>query len=303
MRVTSAAQVSAVVVTHDSAQDIAACVEGMQHPDVEVLVVDSGSHDDGVVIARAIDGVQVLELADNVGWPRACNAGAARAMAPVVAFVNPDARPSGADLLALARTLDDPRVGTVSPRFVEPDGSLQAFYFRFPSALSGVLSFLNLGQRLDQLLGWPVLSRRTYRFGHDLPADVDQPGAACMLVRTEDVRGSGAFDEDLFLFFGDTDLCLRVAQRGQRNAVRWDIAVAHRGGGSVAALDEPTKRSLVQSDYLRYLRKHRGRLTVLLTRVAILVLSGLLPAVARLVRGRPASAWAMLRAGVSAALS
>ncbi|HVU73317.1 MAG TPA: glycosyltransferase family 2 protein [Mycobacteriales bacterium] len=294
---------SAVVVTYDSAADIDACLDGIAHPDVQVVVVDSCSRDDSAALARAHDGVRVLALPDNVGWPRACNVGAAEAAAPVLAFVNPDARPSGADLVELARTLDDPAVGTVSPRFVEPDGSLQPFYFRFPTALSGVLTFLNVGQRIDQALGRPALSRRTYRFGRDLPAEVDQPGAACLLVRAADFTALGGFPDDLFLFFADTDLCLRVAQRGLRNAVRWDVDVVHRGGASVTALDEPTERRWVQADYLRYVQRHRSRPVVVLTRVAILVLSGLLPAVGRLLRGRPGSAWAMLRTGVGVALS
>lgn len=291
-----------MIVTHDSADDIEACLATLVDPDVQLVVIDTASNDGTVALAERSTDVDVLALRENVGWARACNAGLARARAPVVAFVNPDVRARGADLLALATTLTDPAVGTASPRFVDADGVLQQFYFRFPTAFAGVFCFLNLGQRLDTLLGNPFLSRRTYRFTDDLPCEVDQPGGACLLARRDELRALGGFAEDFFLFFADTDLCRRYADRGQRNAVRWDIPIEHRGGASVNQLDETTKRGYVQADFIRYLRRHDPAVVVGLVRLAALVLSGIGPAVGRLLRGRPRSAWRVLCMGVRVAV-
>ena len=276
--------VTAVLVSYNSACDLAEALPALSDKRVEVIVVDNASADNSADIA-ARHGT-VVRLPVNVGWARACNIGAATASGEVLAFVNPDARPTAQQLVDLATDAATRPATAISPRFVEPDGSTQPFYFRFPSLPAGLFCFLTAGQRLDALMGYPFLRRRTYDEGRELPAPVDQPGAACLLLRRDDFVAMDGYDDDFFLFFADTDLCRRLRDRGGSVSVRWDVAVPHRGRGSVLQLDDTAVQRLFQRDYLTYVRRVHGTAATWLMRVAVVVLTGVLPWLWRALRGR-----------------
>src|SRR3954453_13490133 len=83
-----------VVPVKDGAQHLAGLLSALRREGVdEVLVIDSGSADASVQIARAA-GVDVLELApDAFGHGRTRNLGAERIGADVIAFLTQDATP------------------------------------------------------------------------------------------------------------------------------------------------------------------------------------------------------------------
>jgi N-acetylglucosaminyl-diphospho-decaprenol L-rhamnosyltransferase len=281
--------VTAVLVSFNSSADLAESLPLLGDERVEVVVVDNASADNSAEVASRHGPVVGLPV--NVGWARGCNIGAAMASADVLAFVNPDARPTAQQLVDLAADVPAATQAAgsliaVSPRFVDPDGSTQPFYFRFPTVMSGMFCFLTAGQRVDALLGHRFLRRRTYDAGRELPGPVDQPGAACLLLGKDAFVAMDGFADDFFLFFADTDLCRRLRDRGGKVTVRWDVAVPHRGRGSVRALDDTTLQRLFQRDYLTYVRRTHGRAATWLTRLAVAVLTGLVPWLTRTVRGR-----------------
>jgi GT2 family glycosyltransferase len=291
--------VTAIVVAYNDEADLAELLPGIVDPSVEVLVVDNASADGSAAVARAA-GATVIAAPSNVGWSAGGNLGARQARGDVLAFVNPDARPTAADLRRLARLLDAPDVGLSAPRFVEPSGEPQPFYFRFPTPWTGLFCFFGTAARVDQLLGRRHMSRRTYTFGRELPTEVDQPGAACVLVRAADFARYGGFDEQMFLFFSDTELCRRLADDGLRVAVDWQLDVVHRGGGSVGKLADVDRQHLLRADYLRYARRRFGPGGRAFTWSAY-VGFGLVAVAARLLRGQPAAArrtLTLMRAGL-----
>lgn len=276
--------VSAVVVSFNSAADLAESLPLLGDDRVEVIVVDNASSDCSADVAAR--HATLVQLPVNVGWARGCNIGAATANADVIAFVNPDARPTAQQLVDLAGDVSAQTAAVVSPRFVDPDGSTQSFYFRFPTLLSGMFCFLTAGQRLDALFGHPFLRRRTYDDGRELPGPVDQPGAACLVLRKDEFVAMDGFDDDFFLFFADTDLCRRVRQRGGSVNVRWDVAVPHKGRGSVRDLDDVSLQRIFQRDYVTYARRAYGEAAAWLVRFGVAVLTGLVPWLSRTLRGR-----------------
>jgi len=83
---------SAVVVIHDSARHLDALLRSVERrldPDPQVIVVDSGSRDDGAGVARA-HGAQVVALDENPGFGAANNAGIEHAAHEVCVLLNPD---------------------------------------------------------------------------------------------------------------------------------------------------------------------------------------------------------------------
>ena len=105
---------SVVVVIHDSARHLAALLASIDRrldPPPQVIVVDSGSRDDGAAVAQAA-GADTIVLDGNPGFGAANNAGLARAAHDVTVLLNPDCELVDGSLAALA---DRARAGGEMP--------------------------------------------------------------------------------------------------------------------------------------------------------------------------------------------
>ena len=95
----------------------------------EVLVVDDASSDETpAVLARWMQReprLRSLRQADNCGFVRSCNAGAAAAAADVLVFLNNDTLPRPGWLLPLVAALERRGAGAVGGKLLYPDGTLQ----------------------------------------------------------------------------------------------------------------------------------------------------------------------------------
>src|SRR5215218_7466913 len=178
--------VSVVLVTYESAEDLAACLATLPAAagphELEVVVVDNASRDGSAEIARRL-GVKVLENPANLGLSRAIDLGAAATDAPWLLLVNPDTR--------LATAAADPTIGCVGPHLRNSDGSEYPTGRRFPSILVGAL---------HAALGtvWPGNPATRHYHMADLdrsrPVPVDWVSGACMLLRREAYEAAGRFD-------------------------------------------------------------------------------------------------------------
>jgi GT2 family glycosyltransferase len=280
---------AAIVVTYNSADDIEECLRGISGcADVAVRVVDSGSSDRTVEIAEAIEGVEVDAAGENIGWTAATNRALAGIDSEFVAFVNPDARPTADQILALADRFDE-HTGAVAPRYLNSDGSPQSFYFRFPRPLTGPFLYLNSGQRLDARLGRPIIRHTLYQ--DRPPIDrIDHAGAACLVLRTAVVRELGGLDERMWLLFSDTDLSMRLHRAGLAVRIADDVRVVHAGGTSLGRQSMDWQQLVAQRDYLAFARKWYSRPGRWITYLGIGLFSGVVPAFFSLARREPSRA-------------
>jgi mycofactocin glycosyltransferase len=130
------ADVAVVIPARDRAEQLAECLQGVG-PVAELVVVDDGSDDPGAVAAVARDaGAGFVRLGPSAGPAAARNAGLAATSAPLVAFVDSDARPRVGWLEPLLAHFTDVRVGAVAPRIrVAPGRSPLDAYERARSPL------------------------------------------------------------------------------------------------------------------------------------------------------------------------
>jgi glycosyltransferase involved in cell wall biosynthesis len=100
-------QVDVVVVSYNSEATLRGCVEPLAQVDgVRVTVVDNASPaGDPLATIADIPGVDAVRAPRNGGFAYGCNLGSRRASAPLLLFINPDARIDEASLRALAGAL------------------------------------------------------------------------------------------------------------------------------------------------------------------------------------------------------
>jgi GT2 family glycosyltransferase len=212
---------SVVTVIHDSAGELdrlLASIARHLSAQAQVIVVDSGSRDDGAARARAA-GAKVVELDGNPGFGAANNAGIERARGDVTALLNPDVELLDAGLEQLA-TAARARDALHAPRLVGSDGAVQDSAHPLPGRPVGVARALAPGPLRPE--PWRARSER----------EVGWAIAAALVARTATLRALGPFDPAGFLFYEDLDLCLRARSAGVATVLHPDVALRHAGAHS-----------------------------------------------------------------------
>lgn len=206
--------VTAIVVAHDSAAKLPACLSALARAGVQTIVVDNASDDHSVSIAEA-HGARVMRNMKNEGFGRAMNIGMRAATTEFALLVNPDlVLDDGAIDLLLAAARSWPDAAIFAPRIVEPDGRV---FFSNQSLLATTL-------RNEKGARWVP------------EGDCCTPflSGACWLVRREIVLELGGFDENIFLFYEDDDLCRRVSDAGHALVHVHGAIARHERGASAA---------------------------------------------------------------------
>jgi GT2 family glycosyltransferase len=202
---------SIVIVTYDSAGVLPGCLESLRATEgveCDVIVVDNASSDGSAEIARRA-GATVIANDRNDGFGRACNRGVAAATGEVVVLLNPDTTVTP-DWLAilLDHLAEHPDIAVLCPTVVAP------------GAEAPLRPFLEDCAAL--------------------------PGSAMVIPRAAWER-LGGFDETIFLYWEDTDLCWRAWLAGLRVVKDHEALVHHvRGGsgGGLAAAAEQVRNGL-----------------------------------------------------------
>ncbi|MEK7660827.1 MAG: glycosyltransferase family 2 protein [Pseudomonadota bacterium] len=185
---TSLKNLTAIIVCFDSAHIIGNALRLLESANIKTIVVDNGSSDNSVEIAKKY-GAHVIENHANLGFGVANNIGVKAAPTPWVLMLNPDIEIDEASIRALltaTKTYDN--IGIIAPRIVENDGRV----FIQPRSL---LSPFHLNQAKNMTPNGdcclPFLS------------------GACFLINRDSFLELGGFDENIFLFYEDDDLCRR----------------------------------------------------------------------------------------------
>jgi len=203
-----------VIVAYDSARDLPATLAALR-PQLgdrdELLIVDSASSDDPAAVAG---DARVLRLERNAGFAGGCNAGAAATTAPLLFFLNPDARPAPGCLDALRAAAG------AHPGW----GAWQALV-----ALPGRVEVNTRGGEVHWLgVGWSGGYGEPVAAAGDEDRTVGFASGAALVVRREAWDAAGGFDADYFMYGEDLDLSLRLRLAG------WEIGVV---GGAVVEHD------------------------------------------------------------------
>ena len=223
-----------ITVLHDSRAELAALLDSLDRhvaPRPPVVVVDSGSRDDGAALARE-RGAAVLVLDGNVGFGAATNAGVARVDTDVTVLLNPDVEVRDAASLERLAARARERDALVAPRLLGADGSVQKSAHPVPGTADALL-----------LVPAPALPRalreRAEPWRATRPRDVGWAIAAALAARTSTLRALGPFDPSVFLLYEDLDLCLRARAAGVPTELRPEAALLHHGGHAVNRAGEP----------------------------------------------------------------
>jgi GT2 family glycosyltransferase len=276
------------IVNYRTPGDVTVCLDSLlpeiqANPGSSAIVVDNDSQDGSVEQIRqhiADEGYQdwcrlvaaprnggfaygnnlaMAVWGENVGVAR----GESGSFPDFVWLLNPDAivLPGAlGGLLAFMKGCPD--AGIAGGRALCEDGSVRSCGFRFPSVLSELGQALSLGNH-RRLPGFAAVARLLARHAMTLPrveepTRVDWVNGSTFMVRGSVLEKIGTFDEGYFLYWEETDFCLRAVRAGFSCWYVPDSRIIHAGGKSTG-VDWTERRPVYWFESrARFFRKRYG---------------------------------------------
>lgn len=264
-----------VIVSWNSRELLEACLSSLQ--DLEgkptgVLVVDNASTDgSAAMVASRFKWVMLLAERENLGFAGGVNAAARRVPGSDLLLLNPDVRATPAGVASLIASLDTyPKAGAVAGHLHDEHGRTQRGFNvrRFPTLASFAADLL----LVDQV--WPANPASARYLAADTdysqPTEVDQPAAACLLLRRRAFDEIGGLDEGFYpAWFEDVDLCKRLKARGWSIMLLPGATFVHQGGVAMRTLGMHAFSRVWYRNLHRYVAKHHGGAAAGLIRLLI----------------------------------
>ena len=200
----SATAVTAVIVSYNSGAVIDACLHSIDGV-VPTLLVDNASSDDTLECAKAFPWLRVLRNEENFGFGRAANIALSVTDSPLILLLNPDVRICAEDIAILRRAAEQyPRGAIFGPALFYPAGIKSKPGYGPPLFSAGHALFSTWCARWQRLHWSPVDSARVAAH------EVGFLSGCVLFLRREAMTELGGFDERIFLYYEETDLCLRA---------------------------------------------------------------------------------------------
>lgn len=232
----------------------------------EIVVVDNASEDGSVAhLQRHWPQVRVIANQTNLGFGPANNQAFRATRSDVVLRIDTDARLTpGATAAMLGRLQQDPRAGFVGPRLVYGDGSFQRWTAGAPFTLRSMAGYLlgldRWSARFPSLRGI-YLARDT-----DRSFEAGWVSGCVMLIRRAALDDAGVFDDDIFLYMEDVDLCERARNAGWRVWYAADATAVHFMGASTKRVTGKASPEALRAQNRWFVRRY-GRRSALPLRI------------------------------------
>lgn len=198
-----------------------------KHNKVELIIVDNASGDDSVnVIQKEIakkqyKNVHLIANKNNAGFGAGCNLGTKHAKGEYFVFLNNDTVVKDKGILKMAEYLNERKgIAILGGQLRNFDGSLQASAGAFYTPVNAFLLLAGM-----QKFGLLDKSPSTI-------TQVDWVKGGLFMIRSKVFQKLGGFDERIFMYTEDMELCYRANMAGYKVYFYPYVKVLHADQGS-----------------------------------------------------------------------
>ncbi len=258
--------ISVIIVNWNTRDFLEQCLSSLSldtcRRSVEIIVVDNGSSDGSPDMVEVnFPQVKLIRSQENLGFARANNLGIQYSSGRYISLVNSDVKVIPDCLDTLADYLDqNPAVGNVGPRVLNPNMTLQSSCRRFPTLWNNLCSAIGLATLFKNSRLFS--GEHMFFFRHDRAMAVDVLVGCFWMLRRAATNEVGLLDEKFFMYGEDVDWCRRCWNAGWRIVFLPTAAAIHYRGGSSGT--QAVRLAVAQqSSVFHYWSKHRGTFNVL----------------------------------------
>lgn len=253
---------SIIIVNYRSTKYILDCLQSagpvlMQNKEIEWIIVDNDSNDDGENQIRSLfPQVQFLQMGYNAGFARANNAGIKIAKGGHVLLLNPDTLLPENSILNCVQRLAASDCVACGVQLVHADKTPQfsGSYFT-KGGLNHVLELPYWGKAVKWVANVLNVSKPSF-IQVEKEIKVDWVSGAFLMVKQSAIKKAGLMDEDFFLYAEEVEWCSRLGKIGPL-CLFGDITMVHLIGTTYSNLSDKTGLQLMISNHVR-IRKQYG---------------------------------------------
>jgi len=253
---------SIIIVNYRSTKYILDCLQSagpvlMQNKEIEWIIVDNDSNDDGENQIRSLfPQVQFLQMGYNAGFARANNAGIKIAKGAHVLLLNPDTLLPENSILNCVQRLAASDCVACGVQLVHADKTPQfsGSYFT-KGGLNHVLELPYWGNTVKWVANVLNVSKPSF-IQVEKEIKVDWVSGAFLMVKQSAIEKAGLMDEDFFLYAEEVEWCSRLGKIGPL-CLFGDITMVHLIGTTYSNLSDKTGLQLMISNHVR-IRKQYG---------------------------------------------
>ncbi|MDR3520671.1 MAG: glycosyltransferase [Acidocella sp.] len=238
--------VSVIIIARENYEQTANCIISAvfnTQASLEIIVFDNASTDETRNLPLINPRIKYLRADENLGFTIAVNRAVEVATGRVILLLNNDMELTPRAIDLAVETLDsDTSIGAVGGKIIRMHGRLQ----EGGSIVWRDGTCLGYGRDKDPLDGQVNFVR-----------DVDFCSGCFLAIMRSEWEEIGGFDEAFApAYYEETDLCVRIWERGKRVVYDPRIAVWHFEFGSSALREEPL--TLMRRNQRYFAKKHRA---------------------------------------------
>ena len=221
----------------------------------EVIIVDNNS---SIPLPEKIKGdkkLKIISNKSNKGYGRAQNQGVKVAKGAYLLLSNPDTMYGEKSIRYMVeRFTKDQTIGIIGPKMVNNKRHVSPTISKFPTLPSALVVY----SVFDKLWKKNPISQKFWMYDTDRSKeqDVDVLSGASMMIRKELFKRIGGFDERFFLYFEESDICMKVKRAGYRNLYFPKAKITHLIGKSSS--DKEFIQKAFQTSRLKFFSKYHG---------------------------------------------
>ena len=217
---------------------------------MEVIIVDNDSQDDSVAAIRdeikkkKFANMQVITNDKNSGFGIGCNIGAKVSQGDFILFLNNDTIVKDDGLMKMVDYCKEhPNIAILGVQLRNFDGSLQASTGKFYTLWYAFLLLIG-GQRFGLLDRSPAKIE-----------EVDWVKGGLLMIRRDVFEQLKGFDEKIFMYTEDMELCYRARLSGKKVYFYPDVMVLHMDHASTSKTFAIVN---IYKNLLYFYKKHRS---------------------------------------------
>ncbi|MCK9417952.1 MAG: glycosyltransferase family 2 protein [Nitrospirae bacterium] len=267
--------ISVCIVNWNTKELLANCINSLQEKTAgvsyEVIIVDNNSADDSVdMIRQRYPQCKIVACTENIGFTRGNNRCLQEVTGKYVLFLNPDTILATNALYGMFQFMESNHdVGAVGCKLLNQDGSIQYVAARTFPTLWNQFCYLMMLDRLFPTLRMFSAIELSY-WDHQDSREADCLTGACIFTRKQVMDRLKGFDDALFMYADDVDLCFRLKKEGLKIYYLASEAIYHLEGQSSKKRSEMFFSSLTQRESNHYyFLKHHGKISAFLYRLII----------------------------------
>lgn len=274
--------VTVSIINHNSVETLFDCLEAVEinlhHLESEVFLVDNlCKQKAGVEVKNRFPAVRVIDNKVRLGFAANHNQVINQTESNYVVVLNPDViLPADALMTMYSFMEENPSVAACGPALIDESGNLQSIVKQLVKPLKETIllscyisdispdnlpKLKNPFSRRARPSETPITDLIVANDGAVVKSaptqSVEWISGACMFFRRSVLREVGLFDERFFLYFEETDWCLRAKNSGKIICYLPWITAVHFGGTSTRPTYLDNLTIYVKSAVIFY-EKHRG---------------------------------------------